>query len=347
MKNKIKVSVVIPIYNVEKYLDKCVQSVLNQTLKEIEVILVDDGSRDNCPQMCDEYAKMDNRVKVIHKENQGLGFARNSGMKIAIGEYIAFVDSDDWVKLDMFKNLYENAKKQNSDIAVSGHCDYTNGIKVRTKKHLLAGTTLKDKKNILEMRKNLYGHNVNDNIVDAFPMSVWIAIYKKECLKNNNVQFENILSEDIIFNLHAYRVANIISFIGDTNYCYRKDNQPSIMKTFSLNKEKQYLNFINRLMELAKSENDPECIMRVKRTAIDFTRLYIGIISDSNLDFKEKKKYAAKFAENEFIRKIWKGYPLESLPFQQKIYQKLLLNKNYGIILLLNYIRLKLKKIWH
>lgn len=92
-----KVSIIVPIYNVEKYLDRCMASLLNQTLEDIEIIMVDDGSPDRCPKMCDEYAKKDSRVKVVHKKNGGLGYARNSGLDVATGEYVAFVDSDDYV----------------------------------------------------------------------------------------------------------------------------------------------------------------------------------------------------------------------------------------------------------
>ena len=107
--------IIIPVYKVEKYLDKCMQSLINQTLKDIEIIMVDDGSPDRCPQMCDEYAKQDNRVKVIHQKNVGLGYARNSGLDVAFGEYVAFVDSDDFVDTMMFEIMYSRAKKENSD----------------------------------------------------------------------------------------------------------------------------------------------------------------------------------------------------------------------------------------
>ena len=110
-----KVSVIVPIYNVEKYLDECMVSLLNQTLKDIEIILVDDESPDNCPKMCDEYANKDKRVKVVHKKNGGLGFARNSGLDVATGEYVAFIDSDDWIKpthLECFINYSEGVANQ-------------------------------------------------------------------------------------------------------------------------------------------------------------------------------------------------------------------------------------------
>ena len=103
-----KVSVIIPVYKVEEYLERCVQSVLNQTLKDIEIVLVDDGSPDNCPKMCDEFAKKDSRIKVVHKNNEGLGKARNSGLEVATGEYVAFVDSDDYVHPEMYEILLNN-----------------------------------------------------------------------------------------------------------------------------------------------------------------------------------------------------------------------------------------------
>lgn len=113
---KPKVSIIVPVYNVEKYLVRCMESLLNQTLKEIEIILVDDGSPDNCPQMCDEYARRDSRVKVIHKSNAGLGYARNSGLDVAVGEYIAFVDSDDYVDTSMYATLWNEARASNADV---------------------------------------------------------------------------------------------------------------------------------------------------------------------------------------------------------------------------------------
>ena len=110
-----KISIVIPVYNVEKYLDKCVQSARHQTLQDIEIILVDDESPDGCPQMCDEYAKQDGRIKVVHKKNGGLGFARNSGLEVATGEYITFLDSDDFVDLNTYEHLYNIAKANSLD----------------------------------------------------------------------------------------------------------------------------------------------------------------------------------------------------------------------------------------
>ena len=115
-----RISIIVPVFNVEKYLERCVNSLINQTYKNIEIILVEDGSPDLCPQMCDEYAKKDERIKVLHKKNGGLSDARNAGLDVATGEYIAFVDSDDWVETDFIETLYKNAKSENADISIIG-----------------------------------------------------------------------------------------------------------------------------------------------------------------------------------------------------------------------------------
>ena len=130
-----KISVIIPVYKVERYLDKCIESVVNQTHKNLEIILVDDGSPDNCPAMCDAWAKKDGRIKVIHKENGGLSDARNAGLDIATGEYIGFVDSDDTIVPQMYEELLLNLEKENADVSVCGYYD-VNGLGYKTEKEL-------------------------------------------------------------------------------------------------------------------------------------------------------------------------------------------------------------------
>src|SRR5699024_3376221 len=118
---RVKVSIIVPVYNTEKYLDRCMKRLLKQTLSEIEIIEVNDGSKVICEEKCDQWAKQDSRIRVIHKENQGLGFARNTGMEAANGSYLLFIDSDDYVDKEMCKTLYEEAEKEHADIVVSGY----------------------------------------------------------------------------------------------------------------------------------------------------------------------------------------------------------------------------------
>lgn len=339
-----KVSIIVPMYSVEKYVEQCIDSLLNQTLQEIEIILVDDGSPDRSGDIADDYAKKDSRIKVIHKKNGGLGPARNTGIRVATGEYIGFIDSDDWANHQMFARLYEAAVKNNADIVVSGHCDITNGVITKTKRHPLEGQTLNSSKQIMEIRKNLYGHKLDDDEVEAFPMSVWIAIYKRELIFDNKIEFKEILSEDIIFNLSAYKYANVITFTGDTDYCYRKDEQPSITQTFSEKKLLRYQDFLTVLAKMASKEDDKDCVIRAKRTAIDYCRLYVGIVRNSNASFKEKKEYIKIFAHTKEITKCWEGYPIKNLPLQQLIFHKMIEKECYGTVLFMDYLRQLIKK---
>ena len=122
------ISVVVPVYNVEKYLDRCVESIVNQTYKNLEIILVDDGSPDNCPAMCDVWAEKDSRIKVIHKENGGLADARNAGLDVFLGDFVTFIDSDDWVDVDIIEKLKEIVDNSSCDIACVGFSyEYLNG----------------------------------------------------------------------------------------------------------------------------------------------------------------------------------------------------------------------------
>ena len=115
-----KISIIVPVYKVEKYIHKCIDSILAQTFTDFELILVDDGSPDNCGKICDEYAKEDSRIVVIHKDNGGVSDARNIGISRANGEYIGFVDSDDYIDKDMYKNLYESCLNNKADISIIG-----------------------------------------------------------------------------------------------------------------------------------------------------------------------------------------------------------------------------------
>ena len=123
-----KISVIVPVYNVERYLKRCIESIINQTYKDLEIILVDDGSTDSSGNICDEYKKIDKRISVIHKKNGGLSDARNEGLKVVTGTYIAFVDSDDFLDLDMYEYMQKNIEKENADIVICGtKIDYDNG----------------------------------------------------------------------------------------------------------------------------------------------------------------------------------------------------------------------------
>ncbi len=202
------ITIIVPIYQVEKYLKKCIDSILNQTYKNLEIILVDDGSTDNSPKICDDYKKKDNRIKVIHKENGGLSDARNAGMKIATGKYIGFIDSDDYIKSDMYQVLYENIVKTNADISI---CDFL-AIKEN------------DSNYTMEERKQ----DINEyNTIEALRLLIenkirsyaWNKLYKRELLAG--IQFpKGKKMEDLAVMYKIFEKAEKIVNTNKTEYYY-------------------------------------------------------------------------------------------------------------------------------
>lgn len=174
MKN-ILFSVIVPIYNVEKYLVQCIESILAQTYQNYELILVDDGSPDNCPKICDDYKLKNNKIKVIHKKNGGLVSARQTGALVAKGDYIICVDSDDWVTPNYLASAHEILQKYNPDIICFGYCQ-TDGIN-NTPKELFIDEGLYGKN---EIKKKIFPVLLENEYGQSFPSNIWAKVYKKE-----------------------------------------------------------------------------------------------------------------------------------------------------------------------
>lgn len=185
MKNS-KISVIIPVYKVEKYLSKCLESVINQTYKNLEIILVDDGSPDKSGEICDKYASRDERIKVIHKENGGVARARNTGLDAASGDYIGFVDSDDWIEPDMYELLINNATKYDADISMCGETVYEEGkiISASSGEELLELSCIEAKK---------------ITVVGGTMGYIWNKIYKQSIIGDIRFDPQYGCSEDLMF----------------------------------------------------------------------------------------------------------------------------------------------------
>ncbi|MBR1467650.1 MAG: glycosyltransferase family 2 protein [Bacteroidaceae bacterium] len=210
-----KFSIILPVYKVEKYLHECIDSILNQSFCDFEVILVDDGSPDKCPQICEEYAKKDNRIKVIHKANGGQADARNVGLEAAKGEYICYIDSDDFLAHNGVLQLLAEKTKGNPEIVhykfkerfeSDGHianCRFD--YKVPTKGRSLA---------------DIYGDLIDK---DAYYNSAWSKIIRRELLLENNIRFEKgIVGEDNEWYYHVIMVANSLVLVDEPLYVYRR-----------------------------------------------------------------------------------------------------------------------------
>lgn len=208
-----KVSVIVPIYNVEKYLRKCIESIINQSLRDIEIILVDDGSTDSSGIIADEYSKKDNRINVIHKKNGGQGSARNCGIKVANGEYIGFVDSDDWIDLDFYEKLYLSAKEISADISVCSR-------KIFNEEYILGNVVYVSNEKSIDINKDLCSYIV-EQLIYPQTVSTCNKIYLKSNIINNNIKFKNVSevgSEDALFNYCVLLNSNTVSCVKDTFY---------------------------------------------------------------------------------------------------------------------------------
>ena len=234
MKNNIKVSIIIPVYNVEQYIKQCLDSVINQTLKEIEIICIDDKSTDNSLQILKEYKEKDDRIFLIEQAvNQGQGVARNIGIENAKGEYIMFLDSDDWYELNACEELYNHIKKYDNEMVIFDVKQYSN----ITKEYI--------KTTCISRFKNLFvSNNIDLNNLDKpFYPPNWSVnkIYKKSFIINNNILFPKIrIGEDIIFVIKSYIYSKNCSYYDKVLYCYRIDNPNSASR-----QSKKYLELIN------------------------------------------------------------------------------------------------------
>lgn len=214
------ISVVVPIYKVEDYLPKCVESICNQTYRNLEIILVDDGSPDCCGEICEKYAKEDTRIKVIHKKNGGLSDARNAGIEIATGSYIGFVDSDDYIHPQMYEILYNGIKKNNAQIAI---CQYQN-VKEREV------TSFHDKKNIkwvtIANEQDKFRYALGESTMVCFTVA-WNKLYKADLFNEIRYPFGKI-HEDEFTTYKIIDLADRIVYTEEILYCY-VHRQGSIM----------------------------------------------------------------------------------------------------------------------
>lgn len=217
------ISVIVPIYNVEKYLPRCIESIINQTYKNLEIILVDDESPDNCGRICDEYMEKDARIKVIHQKNKGLSGARNSGIDIATGEYLAFVDSDDYIEPIMYETLYNDIQEHDAGMSIcSRYYEFEDGHRVERYKLEQEVKVYSGKEAIVEM-----------NNYSSFDMSAWDKLYKRELFKE--IRFpQGKLSEDFFIMFRLLDKARKVTFNPKPLYIYVQRNN-SISRNTKIN----------------------------------------------------------------------------------------------------------------
>lgn len=316
--NKCKLSIIVPVYGVEKYIDKCLDSLVKQSLKEIEIIVVNDGTKDNSQKIIDKYVKKyPDKIKSYIKENGGQGSARNYGLKKTTGEYIGYVDSDDFVEKDMYKKLYNKAKENNYDIVVCGNYnvseDYQN-------------------KNI-----DAFINNYNTDLENIFfgKMAVWNKIYKRDILIKNKLEFkEKVWYEDLAFTLKAIMNSNTFAFIDEPLYDYLI-REGSTMNNSNVQRNLEILDAFNDILSYIQHNKKEEYFSKIEFLAID--HIYISAIVrvlKAEADDKVKRETINKLID--YMNKKFPNYKnnkyINTLSKNRKIIYKLINIKMYGLI---------------
>ena len=241
-----KLSIIVPVYNVEKYLPKCLESLIKQTLKDIEIICVNDGSMDNSLAILKEFASKDSRIKIIDNQHQGVAKTRNTGIEQSTGEYIGFVDSDDYIDIDFFEKLYNSATKSNSDIAIASILKHKNFFNIYNAKYTKEETaiTIQDKIKLCEDKKHFFFY-------------AWNKIYHSGFIKENNIKFsEGQIYEDVMFAIKALYYSNKIISVYGTKYHYiEHENSLTKYKDKTGEKEHDLIKAYSELQEFCNSKN--------------------------------------------------------------------------------------------
>lgn len=325
------VTIVIPIYNVEKYLDRCINSVVNQTYKNLEIILVDDGSPDKCPEMCDLWAHKDSRIRVIHKKNAGLGMARNTGIENASGEYICFFDSDDYIALDTIEKAYELAQKDRADIVCFGSLSVDrNGVVVP---HIptIDRITFHNKEVHEDFLPNLITFNNETGKKLNLSMSACMAMFSMQLIIKSNWKFvseREIISEDVYSLLILYKNVTCVSVLPEALYYYC-ENSTSLTRTYRENRYEQIKKFYINCIELKNKMGYSDLILEsLKELYLSFTISTMKQIVHSTQKKSKKWKYLSDIINDDFLQDLLNTKNIEYESLTRRILFKCIRQRN-------------------
>lgn len=284
-----KVSIIIPVYKVEKYLGKCIKSILKQSYQNLEIILIDDGSPDECGKICDSYAGKDKRIRVIHKENGGVARARNDGLNIATGDYISFIDSDDWIAEDAYERMVRCIRQYEADCVIGG-C-----------------VTVKEKNGELEFPKNQFSYKeecvpaeeVMKNLL-LHASAVWNRLFRKEVFEE--IRFPvNRVNDDEVVAVHAYAKCKKIVFLNCPTYYYRIRENSITTSSFSVRNIDYYYNSVDNAKFIAKEFPQLRLYAEFK---VEKSLLYC-YVNSRKLPNTEEAQKIKKYLKSE-MKKTWK-----------------------------------------
>lgn len=339
----VKVSVIIPVYNCEKYLEDCIESLINQTLKECEFIFVNDGSKDKSEEIIKKYTDKDKRIILINQKNSGVSVARNVGIKKATGEYIGFVDADDYVENDYYEKLYNVAKKNQCEIVIG---DFKAEINGKYNKFNMPFT--KDKvMNKEYIEDKIYPFFIREDSLNA----VWNKLYKSSIINNNKIEFPIglDLGEDGLFNVRAFTYCSRCFFMDYSGYFYREVDGSATRNVIEKDYFKRALNvYESNLKEYDKwpiKKDEIEKLKAIKFLNVVISLTYIYFVPNKNTKFKDRYLYVKNMINDEGVSRNIDKYYGEIIKnkgrYEKKIIDFIKRKNILGIYLLTLYSRLR------
>ncbi len=338
------VSIIIPVYNVEKYLERCVNSLRCQTLENIEIILVDDSSKDSSPKICDDFAAADPRIRVIHKENGGAGMARNAALEVAKGRYIGFVDSDDYVEKEMFETLLGVAEKYGSDLVMSGFFFKDgaifgdDGASIR-KEYFDCDTHFESDIELRHLKMGIVGALPSDEDDSKYGMSIWKNLFRAEIIRENNLLFRSereLLSEDALFMIDFISCIKKATGINGAFYNYCR-NEDSISKSYKKDRFQKSLVFVGEVERIFKKDSaEEEYGLYIYRFWQAMCRVLcsqeIMHAADNRTGYSQLRERLKEICTHPISKRAFSKYPLGSLPIKQRIFAYAMKHKLYYVL---------------
>ena len=332
------ISIVVPIYNVEKYLDRCLNSIVNQTYTNLEIILVDDGSPDNCPAMCDEWAKKDSRIKAIHKKNAGLGMARNTGIDHATGEYICFFDSDDYVALDLVEKAYASIIKYHADTVIYGTNEVDVSGKItsakipRTNREFYSGDEVMD----IILPGMLVGNSARRAL--GLLMSAWSQMYAMSIIKEKGWRFASerqFVSEDYYSLLVLYGHVHKVAIIQEALYYYCHNPQ-SLSRMYDSERYKKNCVCHSGMIDVCDQHHYPNKVREGVHSQYLGKNIYImKMIIKAPKSYKEKKRLLQEIICDKYFRDVLFQINAKNENWQKRILMEFAKIKNVTMIFIL------------
>ncbi len=338
--NKPKISIIIPIYNVEKYINKCLDSLINQTLEELEFICINDGSTDNSINILNNYINNDSRFIIINQSNQGQGIARNNGIKIAKGEYIAFVDPDDWLENSTFEKAYNLAIENNANVVQFNYLEYNDISK--TFKKIDFSERLKKQYKLDILKSNIYSKDdFKEGLFYNLDLHVWNRIYKRDFIISNQIEFAHTRNgEDHLFVNGVLLLSDNIHFLNEYLYIYRT-REGSIVNTKTFMNGVYAFEDINCFKKFLESKN---LFQKYEKDFYDYsmTILFWHYHQLPAEYISEYEKQCEKFLSNEYYKKFKKLFNKKN-KFIHKIFSLKNIKENGEKIKILTILGIQIK----